>query len=49
MCLLTLLNTGSASTPIALAQIKKKIKHKDVIGITVFDGGYSSGTLLIEK
>lgn len=42
-------NTGSASTPIALAQIKKKIKHKDVIGITVFGGGYSSGALLIEK
>ncbi len=42
-------NTGSASTPIALAQIKKKIKHKDVIGITVFGGGYSSGAMLIRK
>ncbi len=42
-------NTGSASTPIALAQIKKKIKHKDVIGITVFGGGYSSGAMLIKK
>ena len=38
-----------ASTPIALAQIKKKIKHKEVVGITVFGGGYSSGAMLIEK
>ena len=42
-------NTGSASTPIALTQIIKKIRHKDVVGITVFGGGYSSGALLIEK
>ena len=42
-------NTGSASTPIALAQIKHKIKDKEVVGITVFGGGYSSGALLIEK
>ncbi len=42
-------NTGSASTPIALAQIIKKIKHNDVIGITVFGGGYSSGAMIIKK
>ena len=42
-------NTGSASTPIALAQIKNKIKEKEVVGITVFGGGYSSGAMLIEK
>ncbi len=42
-------NTGSASTPIALAQIIKKIKHNDVVGITVFGGGYSSGAMIIKK
>ena len=42
-------NTRSASTLIALSQIIKKIKHKDVVGITVLGGGYSSGALLIEK
>jgi len=42
-------NTGSASTPIALAQIKNKIKHKELVGITVFGGGYSSGAMLIEN
>jgi 3-oxoacyl-[acyl-carrier-protein] synthase III len=33
----------------AEAQIKNKIKHKEVVAMTVFGGGYSSGAMLIEK
>lgn len=41
-------NTGSASTAIALSQNINKFKKGDLIGITVFGGGYSSGALLLK-
>ncbi len=40
-------NTGCASTPIALSQNRDKFKKDDLIGITVFGGGYSSGAMLL--
>lgn len=42
-------NTGCASTPIAFSQNQEKFKKGDLIGITVFGGGYSSGAMLIKK
>ncbi len=42
-------NTGSASTPIVLSQNWNNIKQSDLVGITVFGGGYSSGALLVQK
>jgi len=41
-------NTGCASTPIVLSQQWDKFKKGDLIGITVFGGGYSSGSLLVQ-
>ena len=40
-------NTGCASTPIALSQNLYKFKKNDLIGITVFGGGYSTGAVLV--
>lgn len=42
-------NTGSASAAIVLAQNISKFKKGDKIVITVFGGGYSSGTALLKK
>ncbi len=40
-------NTGSASTLIALSQNMKRIGKNKMIAITVFGGGYSTGSVLI--
>ena len=42
-------NTGCASTPIAFSQNQGKFQKDDLIGITVFGGGYSSGAILLKK
>jgi len=42
-------NTGSASTPIVLSQNTEKFKEGDIIIISVFGGGYSSGAVLLKK
>ncbi len=42
-------NTGCASTPIAFSQNQNKFQKGDLIGITVFGGGYSSGAILLKK
>ncbi len=42
-------NTGCASTLIVLSQHWHKLQKNDLIGITVFGGGYSSGSLLVKK
>lgn len=41
-------NTGSASTLIGLSQNIDKIKDGDLVGFTVFGGGYSSGSMLVQ-
>jgi len=41
-------NTGSASTLIGLSEHLDKIKKGDLVGFTVFGGGYSSGAMLIQ-
>lgn len=41
-------NTGCASTLIGLSQNYKKIQRGSLVGITVFGGGYSSGSMLIQ-
>jgi 3-oxoacyl-[acyl-carrier-protein] synthase-3 len=42
-------NTGSASTIIALSQNWQRFKKGELIVITVFGGGYSSGAMLLRK
>lgn len=42
-------NTGSASAPIVLAQNFVRFQPNDLIVISVFGGGYSSGALLLRK
>jgi 3-oxoacyl-[acyl-carrier-protein] synthase-3 len=42
-------NTGCASTMIALSQSWKTFKKNELIVVTVFGGGYSSGAMLLEK
>lgn len=42
-------NTGSASTVIAMSQNWNKFKKGELIVITVFGGGYSSGAMLLRK
>jgi len=42
-------NTGSASTPIALSQNLDRFRKNDIIVISVFGGGYSSGAILLKK
>ena len=41
-------NTGSASSMIVVSQNWDKFKAGDLLGLTVFGGGYSSGGLLIQ-
>lgn len=41
-------NTGSASTLIGLSQNIDRIKKGELIGFTVFGGGYSSGSMLVQ-
>ncbi len=41
-------NTGCASTGIALSQNIDKIKKDDLVGFTVFGGGYSTGSMLVK-
>ncbi|MEG1573495.1 MAG: ketoacyl-ACP synthase III [Bacteroidales bacterium] len=41
-------NTGSASAMLALSQNSDKIKGGELVGLTVFGGGYSSGAMLIQ-
>lgn len=42
-------NTGSASTPIVLSQNMGRYRPDDIIVISVFGGGYSSGAVLLRK
>jgi 3-oxoacyl-[acyl-carrier-protein] synthase III len=42
-------NTGCASTGIALSQNWKRFQKKELIVVTVFGGGYSSGAMLLRK
>ena len=42
-------NTGSASTPIVLSLNQEKFQRDDLIVISVFGGGYSSGAALLRK
>jgi 3-oxoacyl-[acyl-carrier-protein] synthase-3 len=42
-------NTGCASTMIALSQNWKRFRKSELIVITVFGGGYSSGAMLLMK
>ena len=41
-------NTGCASVPIALSENTGKFKKGDLLAITVFGGGYSSGAALLK-
>ncbi|MGL5960008.1 MAG: 3-oxoacyl-ACP synthase III family protein [Bacteroidales bacterium] len=41
-------NTGSASAMLALAQNVHKVKKGEKVGVAVFGGGYSSGSMLIQ-
>ena len=41
-------NTGCASTPIAFSQNQENFKKGELIVITVFGGGYSSGAILMK-
>ena len=40
-------NTGSASTGICLSQNMETIRKDDLLGITVFGGGYSAGAVIL--
>lgn len=42
-------NTGCASTVICLSQNRARFKKDDIIVVTVFGGGYSSGAMLMRK
>jgi len=42
-------NTGCASTIIALSQNWDKFLRDELVVITVFGGGYSSGAMLLKK
>lgn len=42
-------NTGSASAPLVLAQEKENLAPGEIVALTVFGGGYSCGTILIQK
>jgi len=41
-------NTGCASTAICLSQNSNKIEPGNLIGFTVFGGGYSTGSMLVQ-
>ncbi len=45
----TLGNTGCASTAIVLSENWNTLKKDELVGITVFGGGYSSGSVLIKR
>lgn len=40
-------NTGSVSSALVYAQNAKKFKEGDLVAMTVFGGGYSTGACLI--
>jgi 3-oxoacyl-[acyl-carrier-protein] synthase-3 len=42
-------NTGCASTIVALSQNWERFRKDELIVITVFGGGYSSGAMLLRK
>lgn len=42
-------NTGCASTAISLSQNWKRFRKRELIVVTVFGGGYSSGAMLLRK
>lgn len=42
-------NTGSASVAIVVTQNKDKAEKNDLIGMTVFGGGYSCGAAILKK
>ena len=42
-------NTGSASAPLVLAQNRDKIEKGEKIALIVFGGGYSCGSLILER
>lgn len=42
-------NTGCASTMIALSQNWERFRKDELIAVTVFGGGYSSGAMLLRK
>lgn len=42
-------NTGSASAPLVLAQRQEEIAPGEKVALTVFGGGYSCGTIIIQK
>ena len=42
-------NRGCASTPIVMSQNMEKFQKDDLIVISVFGGGYSSGSILLRK
>lgn len=42
-------NTGSASAAIVLTQRKDDVRQGDLVGLTVFGGGYSCGAAIIRK
>lgn len=42
-------NTGCASTMICLSQNRERFKKGDLVLITVFGGGYSSGAMLVRR
>ena len=42
-------NTGCASTIVALSQNRERFLKNELIVVTVFGGGYSSGAMLLKK
>ena len=42
-------NTGGASTVICLSQSWEMFRKNDLVVLTVFGGGYSSGAMLLRK
>ena len=40
-------NTGCASTGICLSENRDRLKSNDLLGFTVFGGGYSCGAMLV--
>lgn len=41
-------NTGSPSCAISLSENLHKVKPGDLVGLTVFGGGYSCGAMLLQ-
>jgi 3-oxoacyl-[acyl-carrier-protein] synthase-3 len=42
-------NTGCASTLIALSENHTKVSKGDIVGFTVFGGGYSCGSMIVKR